>query len=214
MVPGTSPTTRFAINAAAVSFLYLLAQPSPLQAQLNAAAAGAASQPTPATTTGAGLRAPWDLAKTLDSLVANANRLRPILEQVKPKEWVAKGAPEGYSDQHKLVMGQLRSVSYVASQLSKDPEKLTTALDLFFRIESLDLNLQSFSEGTRTYHNPAIAELMEGMRAEGAAAKSGLRDYVVELAANKEQEFKIVDNEAQKCRTQQLKAPRRTAAAR
>ena len=156
-----------------------------------------------------GIRSSWDLSKTLDSLIANCNRLRPVVEKVTPRDWMSKGAPQGYVDQHQLVLSQLRSVAYVSQQLAKDPEKLSLALDLFMRLESLELNLQSFAEGARNYQNPAVAELIEGMRGEGASARSGLRDYVVELASAKEQEFKIVDNEAQKCRAQQLRSPKR-----
>lgn len=157
----------------------------------------------------AGIRAPWDLEKTITALNTDTNRLRPVLEQIKPAEWEAKGASAGYQDQHKLVLSQLRSISHIGQQLTKEPERLTIALDLFFRLESLELNLESFSEGVRRYHNPAVSELIDGMRSQGSAARLGLREYVVELAAAKEQEFKIIDNEAQKCRSQQLRNPRR-----
>ncbi|MBS1832459.1 MAG: hypothetical protein JST65_07100 [Acidobacteria bacterium] len=152
-----------------------------------------------------GVTAPWDLRKTLESLQAGGARLKPVLEQLDPKEWEAKGAPDGYDLQKKQVLLQLQNVTAVAQRLAADPEKLTVALDLFLRIETFDLNLQSLAEGVRNYHNPAAAELLVGMRNENGHARAALRTYMVELAQIKEQEFKIVDDEAQKCRAQTLR---------
>ncbi len=152
-----------------------------------------------------GLTAPWDLKKSLESLQTNGNRLLPVIDQLQPAEWIAKGAPEAYQAQKAQVVLQLKGLTYVAQRLSTDPERLTLALDLFIRIEIFDLNLQSLAEGVRNYHNPAIAELMTGMRNENGHARQALRSYMVELAEAKEQEFKIVDLEAQKCRSQNLR---------
>lgn len=152
-----------------------------------------------------GVTAPWDLKKTLESLQASGNRLKPVVEQLNPKEWVAQGASEGYEAQKKEVLKNLQAVTSIANRLAADTERLTLALDLFMRIESFDLNLQSLAEGVRSYHNPAVAELLVGMRNENGHARQALRTYVVELAETKEQEFKIVDQEAQRCRSQNLK---------
>ena len=152
-----------------------------------------------------GVTAPWDLKKTLESLQASGNRLKPLIEQLQPKEWIAQGASVGYEAQKKEVLQQLQAVTSVAGRLAADTEKLTLALDLFMRIDSFDLNLQSLAEGVRNYHNPALAELIVGMRNENGHARQTLRSYVVELAETKEQEFKIVDQEAQKCRSQNLR---------
>jgi len=158
-----------------------------------------------ATTSGQGLTTPWDLKKTLEALQSNGNRMIPVIDQLQPAEWISKGAPDGYQAQKSQVMLQLRGLTTQAQRLAADPERLTLALDIFLRIESFDLNLQSLAEGVRTYHNPAIAELMIGMRNENGHARQALRSYMVELADAKEQEFKIVDQEAQKCRSQNLR---------
>jgi hypothetical protein len=152
-----------------------------------------------------GVTAPWDLKKTLESLQASGSRLKPVIEQLNPKDWTAQGASDGYEAQKKEVLKQLQSVTSVAGRLANDTEKLTLALDLFMRIDSFDLNLQSLAEGVRNYHNPAVAELIVGMRNENGHARQTLRSYVVELAESKELEFKIVDQEAQKCRAQTMR---------
>lgn len=154
---------------------------------------------------GQGLTAPWDLKKTLESLQTNCARLKPVIEQLQPNEWKSQGAPEGYDAQQKQVLLHLQGVSSIAQRLAADPERLTLSLDLFLRIEAFDLSLQSLAEGVRNYHNPAAAELLVSMRNENGHARQALRTYMVELADSKEQEFRIVDQEAQKCRTQNLR---------
>ena len=152
-----------------------------------------------------GVTAPWDLKKTLESLQASGNRLTPVVEQLDPKEWMTQGAPEAYDAQKKEVLKQLQAVTSIANRLAADTERLTVALDLFMRIDSFDLNLQSLAEGVRHYHNPAVADLIVGMRNENGHARQALRSYIVELAETKEQEFKIVDQEAQRCRSQNMR---------
>ena len=152
-----------------------------------------------------GVTAPWDLKKTLESLQSFGSRLKPVVEQLNPKEWVAQGAPDAYDAQKKEVLRQIQAVTSISGQLAKDTERLSLALDLFMRLDVFDLSLQSLAEGVRTYHNPAIAELIVGMRNENGQARQALRSYVVELADSKEQEFKIMDQEAQRCRSQNMR---------
>ena len=104
---------------------------------------------------------------------------------------------------------QLRSIQLVAASLLKDPERLPIALDLFFRYETFDVTLGSLIEGVRRYQNPALADLISGMRTENAGLRQNLKDYMLELAVTKEQEFRIADQEAQRCRTGILKQPLR-----
>ena len=52
----------------------------------------------------------------------------------------------------------------------------------------------------RRHGNPAVAELLEGAMRENSANRDHLRQYISELAQNKEQEFAIMDKEAQRCR--------------
>ncbi len=152
-----------------------------------------------------GVTAPWDLKKSLESLQSYGSKLKPVVEQLSPKEWTSQGAPEGYEAQKGQVLLQLQGVTAIAGKLAADPERLTQALDLYLRIETFDVNLQSLAEGVRTYYNPAVAELLIGMRNENGHTRQALRTYMVELADQKEQEFKIVDQEAQKCRSQNLR---------
>jgi len=152
-----------------------------------------------------GLTTPWDLKKTLESISAYGDRLEPVIQQLSPKDWKTQGAPDGYDLQQQQALLHLRGVNAMAKKLALDTEKLTVALDLMFRLDGMDATMLSLAEGVRTYHNPAIAELIMGMRNESANARQGLKLYVVELAATKETEFKIADEEAQRCRSQNLR---------
>ena len=58
----------------------------------------------------------------------------------------------------------------------------------------------SVVEGVRKYQNPALANLMQGVLGENSANRDRLRQYVQDLAAQKEQEFAVADKEAQRCR--------------
>ena len=62
------------------------------------------------------------------------------------------------------------------------------------------LPLTSLIEGVRKYQNPALADLLRGVMSENNASRQQLRQYLVDLAAIKEQEFKVMDQEAQRCR--------------
>lgn len=147
-----------------------------------------------------GITPEWDVRKNLAALAANAQRLQPMLEQLKPQDWISQGAPETYLAQWKSTQEQVRGLVYSAEQLTREPDKLTAALDAFFRIESLDALLRSLSAGLRKYQNPALADLLLSAAAEGAANRERLRQYILDLAADKEQQFKVMDQEAQRCR--------------
>jgi hypothetical protein len=59
----------------------------------------------------------------------------------------------------------------------------------------------------RTYQNPAVGDLIESVLRSNSANRDGLRAYITDLAARKEQEFTIVNNDAQSCRTEMALIP-------
>src|SRR5579864_4151083 len=106
----------------------------------------------------AGVSSEWDVRKLLDSLELQAQHLQPIVDQVKPETWVSKGAPEAYVAQWNSAQAELRYLLSSATALSKDPEKLTLALDTYFRMQAVESMLGSLIEGIRKYQNPALAD--------------------------------------------------------
>ncbi|MFN3323502.1 MAG: hypothetical protein ACK5AZ_08410 [Bryobacteraceae bacterium] len=147
-----------------------------------------------------GLTPAWELRESLDALTRQVERVRPILSQLTPKDWVAKGAPHAYIRQLESSNAELDYLIRGIGKLAGEPEKLTTALETLFRMDSLQAMLLSLSDGVRNYQNPALADLMRGIMAESSAGREKLRQYVVELAESREREFEIMDREAQRCR--------------
>ena len=78
---------------------------------------------------------------------------------------------------------------------------MTAVLDTFFRMESVDAMLRSVVAGIRKYQNPAVAELLAGLIADTSTDRDKLRQYLVDLAADREQQFRVMDQEAQRCRS-------------
>jgi F0F1-type ATP synthase membrane subunit b/b' len=154
-----------------------------------------------------GVSTDWDVGKTLAAISAHASRLESLLDQIQPQEWVSKGAPEQYVTQWKESRTQIQAIVASAKDLSRNPGKLTDSLQLLFRVQSLEVMLGSLREGIRKYHNPAVADLLNGVVAENGANRNRLQQYVLDLAAEKEQEFTVADREAQRCREFLSKQP-------
>jgi hypothetical protein len=161
---------------------------------------------------GQSVTAEWDISKTISALSDQAKRLKPILDQLTPQEWVAKGAPQTYVTQWKGAEDELGYLVGSAQALEKQPERLTAALDTYFRLQSLEQRLNSLVDGVRTYQNPAVGDLLVGVLAENSSNRDKLRQYITDLADTKEKEFQIVDKEAQRCRGQISRQPARTPA--
>ncbi len=135
-------------------------------------------------------------------------RLKPVLDQIKPEVWVKSGAPSGYVDQGKRIGAEVDYLLITTQALARQPDRLTTALETLFRMQSLDAMLRSYGAGVRKYQNPAVADLLQSLVSDTAADRDKLRQYVTDLAADKEQQFKIMDEEAQRCRASTLVPPR------
>ncbi len=61
--------------------------------------------------------------------------------------------------------------------------------------------LQSLVEGIRRYQNPALADLLAGVAAEGGTDRERFQQFIVKLASEREQMLGIMDHEAQRCRS-------------
>ena len=143
----------------------------------------------------------WDIRPVLKEISAHASRLVPMLDKVDPAGWVNKGAPDTYVAQWKSARAQAEALSAEAVELSHDPEKLSAALKTFFRMQSLEFMLHSLTDAVRRYQSPAVAETLAGAAAENGANRERFQRYIVELAAQREQEYQIMDHEAQRCRS-------------
>jgi hypothetical protein len=162
------------------------------------AALHAQTQPSPQQP--AGLEPDWDIRPILQEISDHAARLLPVLDQIDAKSWVEKGASETYAAQWQSSKDQAKALADGARALARNPEKLSASLELFFRIEGLETMLASLEEGIRKYQGPAEAQALAGLAAENGANRERFRKYIVNLAAEREEQFRVMDREAQRCR--------------
>jgi len=159
-----------------------------------------------------GVSAPWDISQTLGALTQQAERLNPLLNQLTPEQWVARGAPAVYTAQWHGAQNELGYLMGAARAMQKQPEKLTLALETLFRMQAVESQVTSLVDGVRRYQNPAVGDLLVSVLGANSANRDQLRQYVSDLAQTKEQEFQVVDQEAQRCRgTLNRQAPARPA---
>lgn len=161
-----------------------------------AAYAQAPSRQSPAN----GLEPAWDIAALLQEMSGQAARLLPALDKVDAQAWVERGASETYVAQLQSSKEQARALSDGARALARNPEKLAATLELFLRIEGLETMLRSLEEGIRKYQTPNVADTIASLAAAGGANRERLRLYMVNLATERDQQFEVMDREAQRCR--------------
>ena len=154
-----------------------------------------------------GVESEWDLKKMLDALAAGARRLKPLIDQANPQTWKDPQAAQAYTAQWKSAQSEIQYLGTSADKLVKEPERLTLALETFFRLQALETSVSSLTEGVRKYQNPAVADLLQGALVQNLNLRERLKAYLTELAQTKEQEFKIMDQEAQRCRGIMNKQP-------
>ncbi len=168
------------------------------------AAITSAAQTPPAQS---GVESEWDLQKLLAALSAGTRRMKPIMDQCNPQTWRDTEAARSYSPQWKGAQNELQYLTLTAEKLARDPERLPVALETFFRLQSLETSVSSLIEGIRKYQNPAVADLLQGALVENQNNHERLKQYLTELAQTKEDEFKVMDKEAQRCRGVMSKQP-------
>ena len=151
--------------------------------------------------------AAWDDSPHAAALAEQAARLKPLIAQLTPDEWVAKGAPQTYVTQLDRAKLDLDALTSAAAQLDRQPSKLTAALDTYFRLQTIEWEFESIVEAVRRYQNPAVADLMIGVLRGNSANRDGLREFITDLAARKETEFTVVSQDEQACRVQLSKIP-------
>ena len=140
------------------------------------------------------------MAVVLQELGANADRLLPVLDQLDVPAWLAKGASDTYVEQLESSKQQTRALADEAKSLAHNPEKLSGTLQLFFRLQGVETMLNSLEEGARKYQSSRVAQSLAAMFGEGGANRERLRTYIVNLAAEREYQFEVMDREAQRCR--------------
>jgi hypothetical protein len=148
----------------------------------------------------AGLETDWDIAVVLNEISAQTTRLLPLLDHADSNAWIAKGAPDAYARQLQGCKEQVRASSEGSKALAQSPERLSAGLELFFRLQGVENMLGSIEEALRKYQSPADAQALVAMAAQNDANRDRFQQYLVNLAAEREKEYQVMDKEAQRCR--------------
>jgi hypothetical protein len=130
-----------------------------------------------------------------------SEHLSPMLEQVHPAEWVAKGAPEAYASQWKSLAEQNQAIKNDMTAIAEHPEGMQDAMRALFRVHRFDSDLNALLVGVRRYQNPALADLIESVATGDQSGVEKLQQYVLDLADASEQQLRIENDEAQRCRS-------------
>jgi hypothetical protein len=120
-----------------------------------------------------GLTPAWDIRKTLAALAEQTQRLQPVLEELKPREWIAKGAPAAYVDQWNQAKAETGYLVQNTQELSSNPEAMTATLNLFLRMQNLESTLNSLNEGVRRYDGLARAEVLRNVTSFRRTRRTG-----------------------------------------
>jgi hypothetical protein len=181
---------------------------------LNARASMAQVTPTTrsatpsAQTAPAGLENPWDVRKIIAELQKDTANLEPLLRQINPQDWYQrKGAPSTYIIQWQSAQGQLNDIMAATKLFAQKTESLSLALDTYFRLEALEMVERALAEGVARYDTPANARTLNTLIAHNFDARERIRGYIRDLAATTEENFRIADGEAQRCREMISKQP-------
>ena len=171
-----------------------------LSAQQSPPAASASAPKPVAPEALAGLETPWSIAPVIQEIGAHAALLLDALNRIDTRAWVAKGASETYGQQLESCKAQAKALADGAAALARNPEQLAADLELFFRFQGVETMLTSLEEGMRRYQSPRDAEALASLEAEESANRDRFQRYIVNLAADRERQLKITDEEAQRCR--------------
>jgi hypothetical protein len=171
-----------------------------LIAILLSSLAGLGQTTGPATTPAANPVTDQQILDIFNGMSRHAARIEPMLRQLKPSDWVAKGAPEAYVNQLASALIEIQGIQTDMSSLTQHPDQISDGMKALFRVESSHQLLGSLMGGLRRYQNPALADLIESVAAEDHSDIEKLQQYLLDLAGAKEQQLEVVDKEAQRCR--------------
>ena len=157
-----------------------------------------------------GVAAVWDVRANVAALVADVQKVEPLLRRVDAPHWVTRGAPEAYVRQHASAQAAVQQLVLATQRLSQDPEKLTAVVDVYFELERMELLMNSLRDGVRKWQSDDLANMFTQVMGTNILHRDRLRQHMRDLANARETEFRIANEEAQRCRgmlTRQAPAP-------
>jgi len=147
-----------------------------------------------------GIASEWDVKARMTAMAEDVARIEDLLARVRPNEWIEKGAPDAYLRQLESSKASTQALLAATAKVAKEPEKLSAALDALFRMENMNLFLQSLQQGVRKYQGPSLADDIVRFMSDNSRHRDMLRQHSSDLAATREHELKLITTEAQRCR--------------
>lgn len=147
-----------------------------------------------------GIPAEWNARQQLTDLKARFAAIQPELGRIDLNRWKSQGVAVAYISQLESIQAQLKSLTLAIDDLSRTPEKLSIALEIFLRFDSVDAMQRSIMEAVRKYEPAETADAVEARFVESAPARNTFRAYLLDLATLRDREYDVLLNEAQRCR--------------
>ena len=155
-------------------------------------------------------------SELFESIANHAARLDPMLQQVRVNDWIAKGAADTYVQQFASAQRQIAAIRASMAAMAQHPAQIQSGLIALFEAQGFHRLLDSLMGGLRKYQNPALADLIQAVAAEDQSDLEKFQQHLIRLTAEKEQEYKVIADEAQHCRAivsaQPAAAPAKTPA--
>jgi len=155
-----------------------------------------------------GIAPMWDVKSMLQQLIEQTDRYRTNIDKLPVVDWVnQKQASQTYLKQQEIVLAEVGHLKTVAGRLANAPEKLSLALDIYFRLQALESVTAALADGVSRYESQEKAAAINQLVSDNSATRLKLRQYVMDLSVNKEQEFAIAEREAQRCQAELNRNP-------
>jgi hypothetical protein len=156
----------------------------------------------------AGVENNYDARKLVQAAIQADQDLKPILANLNPRDWYEKkGAPSTYNLQWQTAQDELRYVEIAGNMVLQHVDSLPPLLDLYYRMEALELTARSLDQGAQQYAPRQDADKLDRWVGHGFEVRRRMREYIQDVATSLEQNFKIADEEAQRCRAAITKVP-------
>lgn len=149
-----------------------------------------------------GIPAEWNVRQQLEDLKTRFAAIPPELDKIDLDNWRSRGVAAAYLSQFESIQAQLKSLNLAIDDLRQTPEKLSIALEIFLRFDSLDSMQRSVMEAVRKFETSEIGDAIEARFVDSSPARNRFRTYLLDLASLRDRENEVLLKEAQRCRVE------------
>src|SRR4051812_45977268 len=93
-----------------------------------------------------GVSPEWDIRKDMTALATQIREMQPMVDNIKPETWLAQGAPSAYVKQMASLQTGIQYLLSSVGKLANEPERLTAALDAYFRMQYVEVLINSLRD--------------------------------------------------------------------